>query len=61
MALAERSSAVAVRVALGLLDAAEEALLQLHDFEALVMYIKARNPKQSCNLRADFLSVRSWS
>ena len=45
VALAERSSAVAVRVALGLLDAAEEALLQLHDFEALVMYIKARNPE----------------
>ena len=42
VALAERSSAVAVRVALGLLDAAEEALLQLDDFEALVMYIKAR-------------------
>ena len=43
VALAERSAAVAVRVALGLLDAAEEALLQLHDFEALVMYIKARH------------------
>jgi hypothetical protein len=42
VALAERSSAVALRVALGLLDAAEEALMALHGFEALVIYIKAR-------------------
>jgi hypothetical protein len=40
VALAERSSAVALRVALGLLDAAEEALLALGNFEALVIYIK---------------------
>jgi hypothetical protein len=42
VALAERSAAVALRVALGLLDAAEEALLGLSNFEALVIYIKAR-------------------
>ena len=40
VALAERSTAVVLRVALGLLDAAESALLELHDFEALVMYLK---------------------
>ena len=38
--LAERSCAVCLRVALGLLDACENALLELHDFEALVMYLK---------------------
>ena len=38
--LAERSCAVCLRVALGLLDASENALLELHDFEALVMYLK---------------------
>ena len=51
VALAERSSAVAVRVALGLLDAAEEALLALNDFEALVMYIKARAARHGTRLR----------
>ena len=51
VALAERSSAVAVRVALGLLDAAEEALLQLDDFEALVMYIKARQRSSARDCR----------
>lgn len=42
VALGERSGAVALRVALGLLDAAEPALLALDNFEALVIYIKAR-------------------
>ncbi len=40
VALAERSSAVVLRAALGLLDAAESALLELHNFEALVIYLK---------------------
>jgi hypothetical protein len=43
--LAERSCAVVTRVALGLLDAAEAQLLELKDFESLVMYLKLE-PKQ---------------
>ena len=42
VALSEKSSAVLLRVALGLLDAAEASLLELCDFEALVVYLKAR-------------------
>ena len=55
--LAERSCAVVLRVALGLLDACEQPLLELHDFEALIMYLKLEPKTWPADRLRDILTI----